>query len=347
MKLAIVAFTKTGAELAKRIGAMLIENGNTCLIAASKNAALSCGVEETGDLKSWTERVFSQMDGLIFVGASGIAVRTVAPFLKDKFTDPAIVSVDELGQFAVPLVSGHIGGANALAREIAKITGGTAVISTATDVQGLFAVDEWAANQGLVIADRTAAKEISAALLDGEKIGFRSDFPVYGKLPNSIETSDSGRIGIYITVKDSIRPFETTLLLHPKAITLGIGCRKGTPAQVISDAVFEALSEAGISVPALKDVASIDLKADEQGLLDFCSERELPLTTYTAQELSKISGDFTPSAFVEEITGVSNVCERSAVAAGGTLIIKKQAGKGVTVAAAIAPFSLSFPEEME
>ena len=347
MKVAIVAFTKTGAELAKKIDTMLSENGNTCLTAASKNAAQSCGLAEVVDLKSWTGQMFSQMDGLIFVGASGIAVRAVAPLLKDKYTDPAVVSVDELGKFAVPLVSGHIGGANALAREVARITGGAAVISTATDVQGLFAVDEWAANQGLVITDRTAAKEISAALLAGEKIGFHSDFPVYGKLPRGIEKADKGRIGLYITVKDGLKPFETTLRLHPKVVTLGIGCRKGTSASAISDAVSAALGEAGISVLALKGVASIDLKADEQGLLDFCGERGLEFATYSAQELSKISGDFTSSAFVEDITGVNNVCERSAVAAGGTLTIKKQAGKGVTVAAAIAPFSLSFPEEME
>ena len=347
MRLAIAAFTETGGELAKKIGAELSALGNICLLAATKKAALSCDMDEIGEMKSWIGQMFAHMDGLIFVGASGIAVRSVAPFLQDKFTDPAVVSVDELGQFAVPLVSGHVGGANALAREIAQITGGTAVISTATDVQGLFAVDEWAVNQGLVIADRTAAKEISAALLAGEKIGFRSDFPIDGHPPDGIETADGGKIGIYVTVQENLMPFETTLLLHPKAIALGIGCRKGTPAQVISDAVSAALSEAGISELALKNVASIDLKAKEQGLLDFCSERELPFTTYSAKQLSKIPGEFTPSDFVENITGISNVCERSAVAAGGTLTIKKQAGKGVTVAAATLPFSLSFPEETE
>src|SRR5699024_5485229 len=119
------------------------------------------------DLAAWTAARFLDSEALVFISAAGIAVRAIAPFVKDKFTDPAVVSVDEAGHFAVPLLSGHVGGGNDLARRIAALTGGQAAISTATDVNGRFAVDLWSKAQNLHLVERAAAKAVSAALLEG------------------------------------------------------------------------------------------------------------------------------------------------------------------------------------
>ena len=347
MKLAVAAFTETGVKLGKKIASEFSTQGDSCTVSASSSIAAACGVDDIGDLSRWTKQAFSNAEGLIFVGASGIAVRAIAPYLKDKFTDPAVVSVDELGQFSVSLLSGHIGGANKLADKVARAVGGIAVISTATDVQGCFSVDSWAIQQGLSIEDRIAAKKISAALLSGKPVYLRSDFPIEGNLPKGISWADSGELGIFITAREDIKPFDKTLLLHPKNAILGIGCRRGMSAQSISEAVFDALKVAGISALSLKCAATIDLKADEQGLIEFCVSQCIPMHTYSADELLNTKGEFTPSAFVSSVTGVDNICERAAVCAGGELITKKQARNGVTTAIAQTSVSISFSEEEE
>jgi len=347
VKLAVVAFTETGVKLGKKIASEFSAQGDSCTVSAPSSIAGACGAADIGDFSRWTKQAFSDADGLIFVGASGIAVRAIAPYLKDKFTDPAVVSVDELGQFAVSLLSGHVGGANKLADKVAMAVGGIAVISTATDVQGCFSVDTWAVKQGLSIAGKTAAKRISAALLSGKPVYLRSDFPIEGKLPEGIFWADSGELGIYITTREDIRPFDKTLLLHPKNTILGIGCRRGVSAQTISEVVFDVLKVAGISALSLKCAATIDLKADEQGLIEFCVGQGIAMHIYSAEELLNAKGEFTPSAFVSSVTGVDNICERAAVCARGELIIKKQARNGVTTAIALASVSLSFSEEEE
>ena len=137
-------------------------------------------------LGEWTEKQFSESDGLVFIGATGIAVRAIAPCLKDKFQDPAVVVMDEKAKFVIPLLSGHVGGANELAVQIGEVTGAVPVLTTATDVNRKFAVDVFARNQNLLITDRRLAKEISAAVLKEEPVGLFSDFPIEGNLPDGL-----------------------------------------------------------------------------------------------------------------------------------------------------------------
>ena len=330
MKLHLIAFTRRGAALAGKLAAALEAQGHE-----TEARGLGAGAEalpEAGDLKGWTAAAFAAGDGLIFVGACGIAVRAIAPHVKDKFTDPAVVAVDEAGRFAVPLLSGHVGGANALAEAVAAVTGGQAAVSTATDVNGLFAVDIWAREHGLAITDRALAKAVSAALLRGEKVGYASDFALdcpEGLYPGKAE------LGVWVTCRGGGGPFPNTLRLVPKCLALGIGCRRGTPEAAIRAAVEAALP--GWDLAAVGEVGTIDLKRDEPGLLRFCEGLGLPLKTYTAAELSEAQGTFTPSEFVRSVTGVDNVCERAAVCAGGRLAVPKRAAGGVTVAAAVLP----------
>ena len=305
MTTAVIAFTRRGAALGRSLADAL---GGRLHVPA--RFAPGVGAEAYASLEGWTAWAWARADALVFVGAAGIAVRAIAPHVRDKFSDPAVVSVDEAGRFVVPLLSGHVGGANELARRVAALTGGQAAVSTATDVNGLFAVDVWARERGMAITDRVLAKEVSAALLEGRPVGFASDFG--HPCPEGL-TAGPAELGVWITDRTGEGPFPRALRLVPRSLILGIGCRRGTPEAAIAAAADAAL--AGLAPEAVAGVATIDLKKDESGLLAFCARRGLPLTTYSAEALAAVEGDFTPSAFVRGITGVDNVCERAALEA--------------------------------
>ena len=283
---------------------------------------------------------FASSEILVFVGSCGIAVRKIAPYVHDKRTDPAVVCVDELGTFVIPLLSGHIGGANALARKLAESLHATPVITTATDINRKFSVDTWATEHGCAISSMKLAKAVSAAILEGD-IPLKSDFPIVGNLPNGVIPGENGDLGIYLTITDK-EPFENTLRLTPKLLHLGIGCRRGTEKEAIANAVEQVFRENGLDFRAVKCAASIDLKQDEEGLLSFCKEQNIPIHFYRAEELTALPGEFTPSPFVRKVTGVDNVCERSALVGADNLIVKKTACHGVTVAVAMENWEVHF-----
>ena len=170
MTCAYLAFTDTGLALAKR------------LADALPGSVARCG-QDGASLAEWTSTQFVQSDALIFVGAAGIAVRAIAPHCKSKTTDPAVVVVDECGRFAVPILSGHLGGANDLARAIAAVCGAVPVITTATDAHGIFAVDEWAKHQNCMVLEPERIKLISGKLLAGQPVYYWTDIPVTGTAP--------------------------------------------------------------------------------------------------------------------------------------------------------------------
>jgi cobalt-precorrin 5A hydrolase len=335
----LMAFTERGLALAQTIAGRLGAQGWRCRIASLKRES---PLHPGCSLQDWTEDAFETARAVVFVGACGIAVRAVAPQIKSKERDPAVVVVDEGGRFAIPLLSGHLGGANRLAEEIARITGGRAVITTATDINGVFSVDEWAARQNMAICGLREAKLVSAALLEGRPVGLVSDFPVQGEPAGGIVLQGGGEIGICVTLDEGRAPFATTLRLIPRVVALGIGCRRGTGRETIERVVEAALSAHGIPPQSVAGVFSIDAKKDEPGLLAFCAAHSLPFHTFSAQELGRAAGEFSSSDFVERAVGVGNVCERAAVCAGRTLILPKQARDGVTVAAAQNEFTVRF-----
>lgn len=347
MKLAVICFTACAARLSSAILNGLSDLGCQCSGWTLKRLIR----ENAGDdrwkpldtsLHEWTEEQFYINDGLIFIGAAGIAVRAIAPFIKSKTEDPAVVVIDEQGRFAIPLLSGHIGGANQLAVQLSHITGAVPVITTATDINGIFAVDVFAKERGLAISDMKLAKAVSSDLLEGRLVGFYSDFQVEGRLPDGLTDNGICRQNIWVTVKDSpashlLSGADNILRLIPGIVVLGIGCRKGIPQTHIAKVVFEILKKYRIDFRAVSLIASIDLKKEENGLCDFAKNNHIKFKTFPAEALQLIAGDFTKSEFVRQTTGVDNVCERAALAGclGGQLIIKKHAGDGVTVAAAI------------
>ncbi|MBR0134829.1 MAG: cobalt-precorrin 5A hydrolase [Clostridia bacterium] len=332
----LFAYSRKGIETARRIGERL--SGELRFYTAER---LACEgfLPIPKPSAPLYEEAFSASEALVFVSSCGIAVRSIAPFIKSKTTDPAVVAVDETGRFAVSLLSGHLGGANALAERLASALGAVPVITTATDSNGRFSVDSWAKTQGLAISDMGMAKAVSAAVLEGD-VPIKSDFQVIGELPAGLKTGE-GETGVYVSYRTA-EPFKKTLRLIPKCVVLGIGCRRGTPKEAIENAVRTALSENGIDPKAVKSAASIDLKKDEEGLNEYCRENGLSISFYSAEELNAVRGDFTPSGFVKSVTGVDNVCERAALLGADELIIKKTAANGVTVAAALQKTEVRF-----
>ena len=331
---AILYFTDRGAATAERIRAALQGEWEVSLH------------RPRGGERSVVEELFSGADALIFVGACGIAVRAIAPFVRSKTTDPAVLVTDERGIHVISLLSGHIGGANELTRRISAAIGGIPVITTATDVSRRFAADEWAARNGLIISSMKAAKDFAVEILKRD-LPLHCDFPVQGALPGGLylyAEASASDCGLAISCRN-IAPFEKTLLLIPRILHLGVGCKRSTPAENIRRAVQAALEGANLSPRALKSVASIDVKRDEAGLLEYCASANLPVTFYSAEELRALPGSFTPSSFVQNTVGVDNVCERAAMraaGAGATRIVNKTCQDGVTVAVAQEKWSACF-----
>lgn len=369
-------------------------------------------------VKACIDTYFGQVDAIVFVTASGIAVRSVAEHLAHKSEDPAIVCMDECGKHVISLVSGHAGGANALTQMLADVMWATPVITTATDVEGRFSIDDYARKHNLVVTDWAKAKEISAEVLatgaepvwieepavtQGEEKraceickeqkltgidgcenevdgcgngidGCKNEVDGCGNRIDGCENGIDGcenrvdgcenrvdgckngidgcnnridvqrlQIGshqVIITPKD-VPVDAQTLQLIPRCIVAGVGCKKGTSAEKIEHAVQEAFAKAGLRMETLCAVASIDLKKEEAGLLEFCETRNVPFETYAAEELQTVPGTYSASEFVSGVTGVDNVCERSAMKCAseygvkhGELLLRKQAQDGVTVALA-------------
>lgn len=377
MKLAIICFSLTGCATAEKLKYGFEESDRSNLQACDEIQKKNERQQNFGrqinqheirlakksryipdaepvDVDTWTKEQFVWADGIIFVGACGIAVRHIAPYLVSKKKDPAVLVIDECGKFVISLLSGHLGGANELAEQAAQILGAIPVVTTATDLHHCFAVDVFAKKNHCEILNLPAAKEVSAALLAGKTVGFYSDFPVEGELPQGLVRCDvQGRpiskeatleIGIAVTNEKKKKPFPVTTVIVPRNIVLGMGCRKEKDAEGILSAALAAFEQSGIYFQAVAKLTSIDLKKEEKGLLTLAERLQIPFETFSEEELRQVKGTFSASPFVQNVTGVDNVCERSAVLGShyGTLIQKKTGRNGVTTALAAAEWRIYF-----
>lgn len=330
MKTAIFAYSRQGCLTAERVTANLPDGENRKF--APDRFAETGFSSITKPAEPFYGEQFLWADALIFIGALGIAVREIAPHIRSKTTDPAVLCIDELGKFVIPLLSGHIGGANKLAQELADRLNAQAVITTATDINGRFSVDSWAVQHDFLLSDISLTKEVSAAILEHD-IPLCSSLPIVTDLPNGLILSDTGEIGIYIGWK-KLNPFQKTLRIIPKVLHLGIGCRRGIDCESIQKAISEVFARENIDKRAVKCISSIDLKSDEEGLLEYSRAENLPIRFYSAEELQTVPGSFSGSDFVKKVTGVDNVCERAAMIGAEKMIISKTALNGVTIAVA-------------
>lgn len=347
MKITLVAFTKKGANICYKLTNFLREKGHHAIGFSKYNHDGLNLLDNT--LHDFTKIAFDKSNAIVYVGATGIAVRAIAPFIISKDQDPAVIVVDEAGQHVIPILSGHLGGANELAVDIARLLDGRAVITTATDLNNVFSVDVWAKKHDLHIDNIENIKQISSAILNRSNVGFRCDFPVDGELPGILTKEDTG-VGIYIhnslVNKSEDMPFGKTLFLRPKQFVVGIGCRKNTNKDLLEDVFLEALSKLSIPPYLVKTIGSIDIKKDEKAVTCLCDKYKYQLKVYSCEELSQATGDFTPSEFVQSVTGVDNVCERAAFLGSdkGELIMKKTVKNGITIAVAAKSWRCSFWE---
>ena len=218
MRVSCIAFTERGYALAERTARALSDCAQTGEDDPGWNVSVSRGFGEgKADLRAWTALAWEASDALLFVGAAGIAVRAIAPHVASKASDSAVVAIDEAGRFAVPLLSGHLGGANELAQTVARAAGAIPVITTATDVRGVWAVDTWARCAGLAVSNPEAIKRVSARLLSGGRVALYSDMPISGQLPEGVDiASDRARADIVVSpfaganAGASVRAAETT-----------------------------------------------------------------------------------------------------------------------------------------
>jgi cobalt-precorrin 5A hydrolase len=321
-RIALIALTQGGRALAQRL-ALLVPNSSVLAVQ--------------GGIRSTLNAAWQEYHGLICIMATGIVVRAIAPLLKDKGSDPAVVVCDEQGQFAVSLLSGHLGGANALARQVAQALGGQAVITTASDVLGHTALDLWAAE--LALSRPPSLTRLMAKLVNQGSVHLFSEYAL-PSLPQDIQwTNDPAAADLIISCRTHWPPNKA--LLHPKSLVLGVGCKRNTSAEEISSAIEQTCVEAGFALQSVRNLATIDLKQDEAGLLQVAEQYGWPLVFYSAAQLNQVEG-LLLSALVLHATGAQGVAEPAALlsSGGGPLVVKKKKWPKVTVAlAALQNFS--------
>jgi cobalt-precorrin 5A hydrolase len=296
--------------------------------------------------------VFSQYRGHIFIMAAGIVVRTIAPLIRHKTVDPAVVVIDEAGRHVVSLLSGHIGGANALAQTLAQVIDATPVITTATDVHQLPAIDVIAGELGLEIENVDAVKTVHMALLAGGKVRLHDPYELLGRrlpgrfiaaavdLVEAAPDETAAQPGIFVDDRQVDLPADI-LVLRPATLAAGIGCNRGTPVHEIRDHLLQVMAAHRLAPGSLMGLASIQIKQDEPGLLAAAEELGLPIRFYPPNQLERVEGIENPSAVVAKHLGVSSVCEAAAILAAnrGNLIVPKRATPNVTVAIARIAFT--------
>ncbi|SDJ81168.1 cobalt-precorrin 5A hydrolase [Natronincola ferrireducens] len=295
-----------------------------------------------GDLKTTVGGLFPSRDYLIFIMATGIVVRTIAPYLQHKSQDPGVLVMDEGGEYVISLLSGHIGGANEMTLKVADKLGATPVITTASDVQGLMAVDTLAHKLKCKINDWQLTKKITAHIVNGGRVRIYGGIPASIKLPTNYEAIEKftelidGDYGIYIGNDPIDKNHNNILQLYPQNIVLGIGCRKDIEADTVIEAIKGALEEASIALESVKKIVTVDVKAQEKGLIEASKILGLPLEIIDRQKILEVEKDFEISSFVKNTIGVGSVSQPCAYLGcnRGRLLLEKKITNGVTVSIA-------------
>jgi cobalt-precorrin 5A hydrolase len=357
---AAVAITRNGISLALKLGAELGDTEVFCYAKYSSGLKAQAGKIAVfdGPVKALLPELFRSYEGVILFFSLGAAVRLTAPLLQDKRTDPAVIVIDERGEHVISMLSGHLGGANRLTLQIAGLLGSHPVITTASDVQGTFAVDLLGREYGWRADSFTRMTTVSAALVNGEPVAFvqesgeRSWLAPGAALPEHVrlfacrdELRNSGfSFSAAIVVSDRLldeeEPEEAALaecsvVYRPRSLVLGLGCNRGTSAEELEDVVLHTLTELRLSLYSVRNVATAGIKGDEAGLLALCAKYGWELVLYSPDQLNTIVLD-NPSEVVFRATGVYGVCEPAALLSSGAqaLLQRKRKDGNVTIAVA-------------
>lgn len=324
----IISFTNQGAEISLKLKKLY---NNACLYGKKDDENIK---KLDKDIKTFTGEIFYESSVIIFISAIGIAVRSIAPYIISKDQDAAVIVIDDTAKYVIPLLSGHIGRANEYAKEIAEYLHAESVITTSTDRNNKFAVDNFAINNNLHIKDITKIKEISARILKGEKVGFLSDYKVEGSMPKELYADMQTECGIVISKDINKLAFPVTMQLIPKEYVLGIGARKGAEYKNLQDFINMSLEKYNIAPYEIISIVSIDLKKEEKAINQLSKDFNLPFITYGAEVLQNVAGEFSKSDFVKSVIGVDNVCERAVKAynSNAEIIMEKTSYNGFTLA---------------
>lgn len=372
LRIYIMAFTAAGLETAERLSGIFSQQKNAevrffapARLAQAANleaAAAELPAFSNSSLVEFTSLAFAEADHIIYIGAAGIAVRAIAHHIKFKDTDPGVIVMDEKAAYVIPILSGHIGGANALALDLARALGAQAVITTATDVNGVIAIDSWAMQNHMKIDRIGNIKQISSAVLENRRIklytqcrgkfAWQKAHELTGMYQGfetleSLESFDSDVPLVVITdsqslIKDVRKRFPEALVLIPCVTFAGMGCRKDIDFLPAEELFEQALTELDLDVRAIRSLNSVDLKKDEKALLMLAEKYGIEFKTFSAEELMEAElhtdAEMSHSELVSRVAGAGNVCERAAVmgATGSEsdiyIIMKKTKRNGVTIA---------------
>ena len=340
MRLAIVTVTKKASKKGIEVKDLLTPTNKFKTIdvfTLSKYSDDKTIPMENG-FKGTVSNIFDCYDGLYFIMASGIVVRTISPLLKSKDIDPAVITSDEDGKFIVSLLSGHLGGANELASLIAESIGGIPIISTASDVSGTIAVDTIAMKLKAHLRDLESAKDVTALIVNGDKVELKlpknmvvSSNPL--PIDNCEQSKDIKNDTVGVVVVSNRQDIKVTQIV-PKNIILGIGCRRDTPTETILDGIELTMKEHNLHMDSIKHIATVDVKADEVGLLQACDRLDEKLIIIDREQIKPIQDNYEGSDFVEKTIGVRCVSAPVAFLSSnkkGKFIVEKIRYNGVTV----------------
>ncbi|AIQ51693.1 cobalt-precorrin 5A hydrolase [Paenibacillus sp. FSL R7-0331] len=358
---AAVAITRNGIRLALKLGGLLADTEVYCYAKYSGELEEIPGERRIfdGPVKELLPGLFRGYEAVILFFSLGAAVRLMAPLLESKLTDPAVIVIDEGGQHVISVLSGHLGGANRLTLEIAGLLHSHPVITTASDVQGVFAADLLGREFGWRLEDFAPAKGVSAALVNGEPVAVLQEagetgwlppgavLPVHVRLCSDMAELLQQPLRAAVIITDRLlKPAEAAALsglpaavYRPRSLVLGLGCNRGTAAAELEAAVLETLEELRLSPLSVRGAATITIKGNEAGLLELCGKFGWELDLYTAEQLNTVPLD-QPSAVVFKATGAYGVCEPAAIlsAGGGKLLQPKKKSGNVTIAVARAAY---------
>ena len=339
---AVYALTRRGAHLAAELAGGL---GGALFLPRRLTEEFGNRAEYFDSLSSALTANFSGYRGQVMVAATGIIVRLIAPLLSSKKEDPAVVAVTQDGRFAVSLLSGHLGGANELAKAVADLTGGEAVISTATDLENLPALEMLARDHDLVIENFSALPAVSGLLVDGGRVKV---YDPHGFLrPHLMPWADrfifadgdpkaDGEPTVIVDYQAPIIPPARVLMMRPKVLALGLGCHRGIETAEVEKLIDDCLTEAGVSPLSIACLATVETRALEPAFLELSRRLARPLIIFSKDELSRVATP-NPSGKVLAQIGVPSVCEAAAMLAAKTdsLTISKRKSARATLAAAL------------
>ncbi|NTW04763.1 MAG: cobalt-precorrin 5A hydrolase [Peptococcaceae bacterium] len=347
MRIAVLALTHKGAALGVKVANCLNMQQHQAEVFSQDSIASQISEVSPfeGSFRESVETLFKSCDALIMIMALGIVIRTISGHITDKYKDPAVVVMDEEGAYIISALSGHVGGANDLARQIADAIGSIPVITTATDVNNVPALDIFARNYCLRAIPKNAVKSANAALARGENIILHTevDLPADNSIQLKVQrlgqpSEEAEKFKILVSNRGKINTEKWDIILYPINLVIGLGCKRGVFVEEVLKEIYNALEMIDRSVFSVKALSTIEAKTGEAALIEAAARLEVPLIGHKAEEIEYCIYEhkLTKSDRVAERMGVGGVCEPAAILAcpGGKLLLKKTIGSGITVAIA-------------